>query len=274
VLELDIQVPDPVFASPLYELTRKRKKSYKLSRHFKDLWATKLLWAEAIMGVDGRISQVRCKVYSFVEHRQKLLVPKIDLLWKHARRRKALCDFEKVKKGEYCYLGHNQHMKNKNIYYARAGESILDKVAAGLAQKHKKKMVQFCTMFHLFMLGPLMCDYTAWQDLYNALNVPHQPCKHWFELARWKIMHALAHMICDKIKEALAKANYIAISCDEVTTVDNQQWSCIHAYTCTPAKTHDSHLLFLRRMTEGGNANNLKDMILCTLRNHGRLDDV
>jgi hypothetical protein len=53
------------------------------------------------MGVDGRISQVRCKVCSFVKRRKKLLVPKIDSLWKHAGRRKALCDSVKVKKGEY-----------------------------------------------------------------------------------------------------------------------------------------------------------------------------
>jgi hypothetical protein len=82
-----------------------------------------------------------------------------------------------------------------------------------------------------------MRDYTACQDLYNALNVPHQPHKHWSEPAGWEIAHALAHVICDKIKEALAKANYIAISCDKVTTIDNQQWLCImltrlHLYPC------------------------------------------
>jgi hypothetical protein len=139
--EPDIQVLDPVFTSPSCELARKRKKSYKLNKHLQDSWAAKLPWAEAVMGADGRISQVRCKVYSFVERREKLLVPKIDSLWKHAGRRKALCDSTKVKKGKYYYLGHNQHMKNENIYYAKVGESILDKVAAGLTQERKKKMV-------------------------------------------------------------------------------------------------------------------------------------
>jgi hypothetical protein len=271
--EPDIQVLDPSFASPSHELARKRKKSYELNRHFQDSWAAKLPWAKAVMGTDGRISQVQCKVCSFVERREKLLVPKIDSLWKHAGRRKALCDSAKVKKGKYYYLGHNQHIKNEGIYYARAGESILDKIAAGLTQERKKKMVQFRTMFHLLTLGRPMCNYTACQDLYNALNVLHQPRKHWSEPAGWEIAHVLVHVVCDKIKEALAKANYIAISCDEVTTVDNQQWLCIHAYTCSPTKTRDSHLLFLGRVTEGGNANNLKKIILCALRYHGGLDD-
>ena len=86
-------------------------------------------------------------------------------------------------------------------------------------------------------------------------------------------MHALAHMVCNKINKALAKANYIAISCDEVTTVDNQQWLCIHAYTYSLAKTCDSHLLFFGRVTEGRNAKNLKEMISCALRYHGGLDE-
>jgi hypothetical protein len=113
LVEPDLQVLDPVLASPSHELARKRKKGYELNRHFQDSWAAKLPWAEAVMGIDGKVSQVRCKVCSFVERREKLLVPKIDSLWKHARRRKALCDTMKVKKGEYYYLGHNQHIKNE-----------------------------------------------------------------------------------------------------------------------------------------------------------------
>jgi hypothetical protein len=159
--EPDLEVLDSVFASPSHELARKRKKSYELNRHFQDSWAAKLPWAEAVMGTDGRISQVRCKVCTFVEQRDKLLVAKIDSLWKHAGRRKALCDSAKLKKGEYYYLGQNQHIQNEQIYYARAGESILDKVAAGFTQERKKKMVQFRTMFHLLKLGRPMRDYSA-----------------------------------------------------------------------------------------------------------------
>ena len=127
----------------------------------------------------------------------------------------------KVKKGEYYYLGQNQHIKNEQIYYAMVGENILEKVVVGLTQECKKKMVQFCTMFHLLTLGQPMRDYIASQDLYNALNMLHQPCKHWSEPAGREIVHALVHVISSKIKEALTKAKYIAISCDKVTTFDN-----------------------------------------------------
>jgi hypothetical protein len=58
-------------------------------------------------------------------------------------------------------MGQNQHIKNEQIYYARAGKSILDKVVAGFIQERKKKMVQFRTMFHLLKLGRPMRDYSA-----------------------------------------------------------------------------------------------------------------
>jgi hypothetical protein len=108
LVEPDLQVLDLVIALPSHELTRKRKKGYELKvRHFQDSQAAKLPWAEVVMGADGRVLQVRCKVCSFVERWEKLLVLKIDSLWKHVGRRKALCDTMKVKKGEYYYLGQN-----------------------------------------------------------------------------------------------------------------------------------------------------------------------
>jgi hypothetical protein len=120
------------------------------------------LRVEAVMGTDGRISQVLYKVCTFVEQQHKLLVVMIDSLWKHTRRRKALCDSMKLKKGEYYYLGQNQHIKNEQIYYTRAGESILDKVVVGFIQDRKKKMVQFPPCFIcLSLAAPCMITVPA-----------------------------------------------------------------------------------------------------------------
>jgi hypothetical protein len=51
----DLVVPDPALASPSHELAKKRKKGYKFNQHCQDSWTTKLLWAEAVVGVDGKI---------------------------------------------------------------------------------------------------------------------------------------------------------------------------------------------------------------------------
>jgi hypothetical protein len=56
---------------------------YEMNCRFQNSWGTKLPWAESIMGVDGKITQVKCKMCIIIEGRNKLLVPKLDLLWKH-----------------------------------------------------------------------------------------------------------------------------------------------------------------------------------------------
>jgi hypothetical protein len=66
VPDLDMQVLDPLVASPSHELARKRKEAYELNRHFQDSWAAKLPWAKAVVGADGRILQVHCKVCTFL----------------------------------------------------------------------------------------------------------------------------------------------------------------------------------------------------------------
>jgi hypothetical protein len=45
---------------------------------FQDIWIVELLWPEAVIGEDGRLSLAKCKVCNVVEHHEKLLVPKFD----------------------------------------------------------------------------------------------------------------------------------------------------------------------------------------------------
>ena len=77
------------------EDSRKRWKNYGAMRHFQDSWAGKLPNAESEMAVGSTISQIRCKICTKVEGREKLLVPKIDRLFNHAGRRRAMVDMVK-----------------------------------------------------------------------------------------------------------------------------------------------------------------------------------
>ncbi len=45
---------------------------------FQDIWVVKLPWVEAVMGLNGKLSMVKCKVCNFVEMKDKSLVPKFD----------------------------------------------------------------------------------------------------------------------------------------------------------------------------------------------------
>jgi hypothetical protein len=87
------------------------------------------------MGVDGRITQVRCKVCTNVEGCEKLLVPKIDSLMKHVGRKKATVDMGKMKRGEHFYLGNNQHVKNERVFFAKGGQTIVTNVLAGVTKE-------------------------------------------------------------------------------------------------------------------------------------------
>jgi hypothetical protein len=79
------------------DLARKKRREYDLDRHSQDHWAAKMSWVEAVIGASGKIIQISCKIYSEVEWREKLLVPKIDSLYKHVERQKTLASIEKIK---------------------------------------------------------------------------------------------------------------------------------------------------------------------------------
>lgn len=85
----------------------------------------KLPWAKEVIGTDGRITQVCYTICIDIEGREKLLVSKINSLYKHVGRRKVLEDMGKVHYGEQYYLGNNQYVKNERIYFAKNGQTII-----------------------------------------------------------------------------------------------------------------------------------------------------
>jgi hypothetical protein len=67
-------------------LFQSQKKSRRLNGNlivFQNIWATKLPCVETVMGANGKLSIMKCKVCSFVEKINKLFVSKFDGLHKH-----------------------------------------------------------------------------------------------------------------------------------------------------------------------------------------------
>jgi hypothetical protein len=80
------------------------------------------------MGSNGKVVQVWCKVCSFIDGKDKLLAAKLlDLLWKHARHRKALVVMSGVKVGEHYFLKSNAHIPNEKLYFAKGLEQCCNK---------------------------------------------------------------------------------------------------------------------------------------------------
>jgi hypothetical protein len=133
------------------------------------------------------VAQVKCRICSDVEGHEKLLLPKIDGLWKHAGRRRALANFGNVRKGDFYFLSTNQHVKNKKIYFARDGwATVLQQLARGVVQERRKKLVQFRLLFHLLSIGRPMTDFSNSRELLQQLEVPECPKKHWSEGSGWQ----------------------------------------------------------------------------------------
>jgi len=59
---------------------------------------------------------VKCKIYTKVECKDKLVVPKLDGLHKHNQRRKCKQPKPRQKVGEFYTNANSQHAKNKKIY--------------------------------------------------------------------------------------------------------------------------------------------------------------
>ncbi len=67
------------------QIPSKKQKLYNSSRKFQDASTTHLPWVESIVDENGLMQQVRCKICTSIERKEKLLGPKLDSLLKHVR---------------------------------------------------------------------------------------------------------------------------------------------------------------------------------------------
>ncbi len=101
-------------------------------------------------GANGKVVQVRCKVCSQIGGKKKLMIIKIDYLWKHVGRCKTLVSMLNIKVREHYFLKTNAHVANEKLYFVKGLETMLQQVVEGVKLKDmKKKIVQFALLFHL-----------------------------------------------------------------------------------------------------------------------------
>ncbi len=71
--------------------SKERKPKWQVLWNFQYIWVVKFQWAKLVVGVHGKLHYMWCKICTNVEHREKLLVPKLGVLYKHNGRRKCKC---------------------------------------------------------------------------------------------------------------------------------------------------------------------------------------
>jgi hypothetical protein len=87
----------------------------------------------------------------------------------------------------------------------------------------------------------------------------------------WGIAECLGHIIDHAIQQALADCSFFSLTCDEVTTVDNQIWISIHVYVVNKEFFRLPYLLALERVEGGTGANNLTRVITTSLKGTGAM---
>jgi hypothetical protein len=141
-------------------------------------------------------------------------------------------------------------------------------VQLGFKGDRVRKLNQFAIVFHLLQNGRPMLEYESLKELFMFLKMPNFSKKHWGDNYGWLIAEYLHKQVMVKSREVLSAAKYLAITCDEVTTVDNQSWISIHAY-CMQDFYHQPILISLECLTEGASATRLAIIIVDAMLNHG-----
>jgi hypothetical protein len=90
------------------------------------------------MGVDGKVTHVKCKICIVIEGQDKLLVLKLDLLWKHVGQKKATIASASVAVGDFYFLKMNQHVLNEKLYVQKGKDFVWHKLLKGFSWKGKK----------------------------------------------------------------------------------------------------------------------------------------
>jgi hypothetical protein len=113
-----------------------------------------------------------------------------------------------------------------------------------------------------------MLEYESLKELFTFLKMPNLSKKHWGDNSGWLIAEYLYKQVMVKSRDVLSAAKYLAITCDEVTTLDNQSWISIHAY-CVQDFYRQPILVSLECLTEGASTTKLASTLIDAMSNHG-----
>jgi hypothetical protein len=159
---------------------QKLKKSYDHRRKFLLEWVAKLPRAESVLATNVVFHNVRCKVYTTIDKKPCLLVPKWDTLMKHEGRRKAKKDLSKlnVKKGEWYNSKSCKHKQNQTLFFTRTPTNVLQQVNKNTHLELERKKIQFANLFQILEANHPMVEYDKKKSLYSFFGVLKNPKMH------------------------------------------------------------------------------------------------
>lgn len=136
------------------QMSRQYKRNYDTNRKFKEFWHVKLPWTRFYLGSNGSLHTIKCKIYSKVERKDKILATKWDSFCKHVGWQKVLNNIGiNVKKGEWYYSKYCKHTKKPYIVYFLYS---INYCCLTWKWGCKKEMIKNCPICHSIVVVPRM----------------------------------------------------------------------------------------------------------------------
>ena len=98
-------------------------------------------------------------------------------------------------------------------------KSLIGKVMK--VQEMGKVLLQLSVVFYILSKGCPMIDYPSLSSLLHFAKVHYYARSHWSVNSGWEWASYLADVVKKNIKATIKESNFIALSLDEVTTIDN-----------------------------------------------------
>jgi hypothetical protein len=106
-----------------------------------------------------------------------------------------------------------------------------------------------------------MEKYEKKKSLYSFLGVPKNLKMHWFDFCSWVMVEFMYAQMINKILGTVFAFNYVALTCDEVSTIDIGSWISIHAYVMKNW-VRLPMMIFLQKVVDGPKVDNLTMVIM------------
>ncbi len=124
------------------------------------------------------------------------------------------------------------------------------------------------SIFHVLLHGCPMLKYESLCELFKSLNVPNNPSMHWFDSNGWTLINFIFMQVQEATLKAIQSTKFLAISCDELTTIDNGFWICIRVYVAE-SWVRFPMLFQVKQIVNGLGSSNFIEVILVALMNVG-----
>jgi hypothetical protein len=94
----------------------------------------------------------------------------------------------------------------------------------------KKKENCNSTLFHLLELCGPISNFENMHGLLSFWKVENNLKNHWTYTSGWGMVGCMNNVVLATTKMAIQTIKFINVSCNEVTSIDNQSWIFIHVF--------------------------------------------